>query len=162
MADTQRMTFINPHNGAVSLSSFLVERKLTRSRFLALPIGKAANSLVDNPPYRSYFPPVIDLSPGVDIAVSKAFDLPTGIIRCASNFYFLDEKLTALQLVLEPTNAIYPPAQGYIEQQMLQKQLHDRVLEQELGPPPYKYEWGTVASGYDNKSVSSYIWIAYK
>ncbi len=41
------------------------------------------------------------------------------------------------------------------------KKRHDRWLAQELGSPPYEYEWGRIESTYDPRSVSSGITINY-
>lgn len=47
------------------------------------------------------------------------------------------------------------------ENELLKKQIHDKLLIKYLGAPPYNYEWGTVSSSYDSKSGSSGIYIRY-
>ena len=39
--------------------------------------------------------------------------------------------------------------------------MHDAWLRRELGAPPYKFAWGTVASELDEKGVASEIIVAY-
>lgn len=41
------------------------------------------------------------------------------------------------------------------------KELNDELLKKYLGPPPYKYGWGTIESDYDARGGSSSIVISY-
>ncbi|MGE5372453.1 MAG: hypothetical protein ACM3QZ_10745 [Solirubrobacterales bacterium] len=47
------------------------------------------------------------------------------------------------------------------QQELRRKEDHDKWLKQKLGPPPYKYKWGAVASNLDPKSGASIITIRY-
>ncbi len=42
------------------------------------------------------------------------------------------------------------------------KALHDQLLLEELGPPPYQYSWGEVISTYDITGTGSEIKISYR
>ena len=45
--------------------------------------------------------------------------------------------------------------------ELARKELHDEWLLRELGPPPYRYEWGNLSSEYDPKGCVSDIIVAY-
>lgn len=48
------------------------------------------------------------------------------------------------------------------EKELRRKQYHEGVLRDELGPPPYDFSWGTVASVFDSKGGTSSIIITVK
>ena len=48
------------------------------------------------------------------------------------------------------------------ELELERKALHDQWLRRELGKPPYRYSWGTVASELDEKGVVSEIIVGYE
>ena len=45
--------------------------------------------------------------------------------------------------------------------EMHRKDLHDIILREELGEPPYEYPWGRVGSAYDSKGGFSLIFVRY-
>jgi hypothetical protein len=47
------------------------------------------------------------------------------------------------------------------EAEMRRKDLHDLILREELGDPPYEYPWGRVGSAYDSKGGFSLIFVRY-
>jgi len=48
------------------------------------------------------------------------------------------------------------------DNELKRKELHDKWLEENLGIPPYAYDWGTVSSTYDSRAGSSSITFTYK
>lgn len=48
------------------------------------------------------------------------------------------------------------------EAEMRRKDLHDIILREELGDPPYEYSWGRAGSGYDDKGGFSLIFVRYE
>jgi hypothetical protein len=48
------------------------------------------------------------------------------------------------------------------EKEEKRKLLHDAALKRMLGPGPYELPWGTVWSGYDDKSGFSSVVVTYR
>ncbi len=48
------------------------------------------------------------------------------------------------------------------ENELERMRVHDSWLRQELGPPPYRYAWGEIASEYDQKGCVSEIIVVYE
>jgi hypothetical protein len=54
------------------------------------------------------------------------------------------------------------PMAAWTEDNERQRQaLHDTILHEWLGDPPYAYAWGRINSGYDSRSGFSEIRVAY-
>jgi hypothetical protein len=47
------------------------------------------------------------------------------------------------------------------EAEQRRQDLHDQILAEDLGPPPYDFPWGRVGSVYDDKGGFSLIFIRY-
>jgi hypothetical protein len=48
------------------------------------------------------------------------------------------------------------------ELELERKAKHDQWLREELGEPPYRYDWGRVASEFDPKGLASEIIVVYE
>jgi hypothetical protein len=54
------------------------------------------------------------------------------------------------------------PADEWSQEKAINRKLkNDKYLNNNLGPPPYKYEWGCIESCYDPRSCSSLISVLY-
>jgi hypothetical protein len=77
----------------------------------------------------------------------------------AATLIYRFDRLDSVYLLMEmPTDR---DDEWTMERELQRKLKHDNWLQRELGPPPYKYPWGVVASEFDAKACVSEIIIAY-
>lgn len=110
-----------------------------KAGFLASPLGRGANAVVDNEPYVTY---QFDPEPGAGMTLS-----------------FKGERLESLAWSLQMPAE--DPSNWSVETEIRRKDFHDQWLRRELGEPPYRYGWGEIASVYDSKGASSAIIMVY-
>jgi hypothetical protein len=117
---------------------------LSRTAFLASPLGAGAVVWVQNEPYCSF-----------------RTDLRAGAARFAAVCWFRGSLLThvSLYLLADDSGASWDEWSEAAERQ--RQQAHDAWLRAQLGRPPYRYSWGTVESSYDPRAGASEIVVRY-
>ncbi len=129
--------------GELSPSSGSIGPRLTLAGFLESPLATGARALGG---WASW----------------SSFELTRQLI-CGAHFSatlrFQGERLALVNLALIEELA---SGEDWDEAVALAKRgRHDAWLAACLGPPPYRYLWGTVESVYDPRSVSSSIGVTY-
>jgi hypothetical protein len=130
---------IHSSNGTVEFSRGCVTSSISKTSFLASPLGRDAGPVVENAPFATYR---IAPEPGI-----------------GATLLFKDEHLEYLAwgFALPGETA----SDWSEESEMRRKQLHEEWLFKELGRPPYRFDWGSIVSEYDAKGVSSAIILTY-
>jgi hypothetical protein len=126
-------------DGSVAFPEGTITRHMDRQAFLQSQIAKSSKVAVANEPWVTYnFTPEIGVS---------------------CNAIFKDDCLQRLFLLISmPTD---DPSQWTAEREQERKLKHDEWLRVELGPPPYDYPWGSVASEFDPRGCVSDIIVSY-
>ena len=122
-----------------------IGRRLSRSEFLYLPVGKAAKIVVKNEPFCSY-----------NIGQHEISDLVFVVI-----IYFYGELLESVSLTSVDDKTSESWTDWSEEKELEKKEIHERWLNQLLGKSSFQYKWGEVWSGYDPKAGFSSIEIRY-
>ena len=91
-------------------------------------------------------------------AVKRGPVILPGGVQIAISTWCEDELLVGVSLKLVPPHL---RNEKTVEAQMTLKEFHDSLLREELGDPPYVFEWGQVNSGYSERDVSSEISVRY-
>ncbi len=130
---------IGVFDGTVSFPSGEIRRMFNRAQFLKSPLGTQSKESLHNEECRHY-----DISPEPGIAGTVLFN---GEIL-----------LKVFLMMVIPSDGT---DEWTIELELERKSLHDRWLQDELGSPPWNYEWGRVVSEFDAKSVASEIIVVY-
>lgn len=139
---------INKNTGELFIKSvpITIGTDFSRREFTKSPLAKNASVFIRNEPYCSY-----------QIGTFKTDDL-TLIV----SIWFFGEKLETVELVHHTAVQFGSSWADWSEENELKrKAIHDAWLEKELGEPPYKFAWGTVASDYDARSGNSSIVVRY-
>jgi hypothetical protein len=136
--------------GTLTLYDSLVIRpNLTRQEFEASELARRSEPLVNNPPWMSYA-------------------LPKGTRKgreVGAQIYFEGERLQRVDLIFARIDGPKSWAEWTRENEMEIQRYHDALLLEEFGPPEhdrYRFEWGEVASVYDDKGGFSLIAVVYK
>ena len=130
---------INPSDGLLEFARGVISSSTKKTSFLASPIGRGASLIVENGPFATYR---IDPEPGV-----------------GATLLFDGERLQNFAWAISMPNE--DAIEWSEESELQRKKLHEQWLVQELGAPPYEFDWGEVVSEYDAKGVSSAIIVVY-
>lgn len=130
---------IHASSGSVDFARGSVSRETNKASFLASPLGRGAEAIIENGPYVTY-----RLSPEPGLGATLLFK---------------DERLENLAFAFASSNET--DSDWSEESEIRLKSRHDAWLASSLGEPPYRYHWGRVVSEYDAKAVSSAIIIMY-
>jgi len=110
-----------------------------RSAFLASTLGTGSDIFVSNEPFMTYrFVP----EPGITATASFEGDRLTGItvmMRMSTD----DDQIWTEKL------------------EIARKRIHDDWLRAEFGEPPYRFDWGSIESIFDQKSCIGDVIISY-
>lgn len=130
---------IHISDGSISFAEGIVTRKMDRQAFLHSPFANSSKVAVSNEPWITYnFTP----EDGVNCSVT-----------------FEGERLQQVFLLMSmPTD---DPSNWTAELEQKRKLKHEDWLRTELGPPPYEYPWGSVASEFDPRACASDIIVSY-
>jgi len=123
-----------------------ISSELTRAAFLSSPIAEKAVVCVKNEPWCSW-----SLSPTV-----------TGETTWYAHLYFHGERLNRVDLAIGATNESQSWDDWTKENEMARKMVHDALLSENLGTPPYDYTWGKVFSVFDERRGGSCIIVDYE
>jgi len=126
-------------DGSVEFAHGRVTSATDKSSFLASSLGREAMVVVENGPYVTYR---VNPEPGV-----------------GATLLFNEDRLENVAWAFVMPNETENDWSEEFEMQ--RKTRHEDWLLKELGKPPYRFEWGEVASEYDAKGVSSAIMIVY-
>jgi hypothetical protein len=126
-------------DGSISFARGIILRGQNRERFLATDLGRNATQELVN---KEWWHVAIKPEPG--IAATLIFKMDC-----------LDMVLL-LMTIPEDSSEEWTP-----ELELKRKAVHDLWLRSELGPPPYQYAWGQLASEFDAKGCVSEIIVAY-
>lgn len=131
---------ISVTDGSVVFDSGTVKRDEKREDFLATPLGKSTRpELINEEWWHLHVKP----EPGV-----------------ATNALFRGDRLHQVYVLMTIPSDADP--NGWTEEHELErKSVHDAWLRREIGEPPYKYAWGSIASEYDAKGCVSEIIVTY-
>lgn len=130
---------IHPSDGSIEFSHGSVMRTTDKATFLASPLARGAEVVVENAPYVTY-----RIAPESGIGATLSFK---------------DQRLEYLAWAFQlPAEAEQDWSE---ESEMKRMKVHDEWLRRELGEPPYRFDWGEVVSEYDAKGVSSAIIVVY-
>lgn len=130
---------IDVATGFVTFASGAVGPPMDRATFLVSPIGATTETLSENAGFvQLHFRP----EPGVH----------------ASALYKDDRIHQLFILMTIPSDETDEWNEA---RELERKVIHDKWLRQNLGQPPYEYDWGSVASEYDAKGCESEIIITY-
>ena len=136
-------------NGTIYFRKYGVsfDPSLTHEMFSRTELYKDATPYIMNPPFRSY-----KIKEPIDI-LDKRFMLV---------LFFNKERLNIIQLSFCDR---YKPSgwdDWYEEKEIEIKKQQDVLLKDNLGNPPYEYQWGSLESVFDQRSGSSHIILTYK
>ncbi|MGO8672938.1 MAG: hypothetical protein ACLQVD_16450 [Capsulimonadaceae bacterium] len=120
----------------------------TATGVLTLFNGLVITPLMDQQSYRD----------ALGRAVRKGPVILAGDIQIALSTWFVDESLLRVSLKLVPPHL---RNERTVEAQLLLKEFHDKLLQEQLGSPPYVFDWGQAESVYVDHDVSSEIWVRY-
>lgn len=131
---------INVVDGSIEFDGGEIGPVRGRTEFLASPLGMTAiEEKIDESRYH------------------YAFDGEFGL-RCTA-FYLADrlDRIFMMKALHESRGKEWTE-----EHEAERKAAHDRLLSENLGEPPYRYDWGTVTSDYDPRGCASEIIIVYE
>jgi hypothetical protein len=126
-------------SGRVDFDQGSIDPRADRTAFLGSELGRAAEVVVDNEPHITY-----RIRPESGIAAVV---------------YFEGSRLRTISWQLE-----LPPElerTWSVEHELERKRVHDNWLRQEIGKPPYQFQWGRLESNYDPKGCASAIIVSY-
>jgi hypothetical protein len=125
--------------GSISFKGGTVERTLNLERFLESPIGRSAKEDFVNEEWRHYH---IEPQDGV-----------------VGTVLFQGQRLERIFLTMRMPSDQSEEWTAALE--LERKAKHDAWLQSTLGPPPYIFPWGTIASEFDAKGCASDIIVTY-
>jgi hypothetical protein len=131
---------IGKSDGSILFERGTVLRKQDRESFLATDLGRDATAKLVNKIWWR-----ISIRPEQGIAATLVFKLNE-----------LDSVLLLMEIPADLSNG------WTVKSELERKSVHDRWLRNEFGQPPYKFDWGVVASEFDGKGCVSEIIIAYE
>ncbi len=130
---------IDSADGSIVFAKGTISAGLSREDFLKSSLGPISKQRVMGGNWTHQ-----DLEPESGIYCSVSFD---------------DDRLDHVFILMEhPSDEVDEQAEAL---ELKRKSLHDAWLLKELGPPPYEYTWGRIASEYDNRGCVSEIIISY-
>ena len=130
---------IHMPDGSIAFPEGTITRNMDRQAFLQSPFASSANVVVNNEPWITY-----NFAPEAGVSCSATFE---------------GERLRQVFLLLRmPTD---DPSNWTAELEQKRKLKHDEWLRAELGPPPYEYPWGNIASEFDPRGCASDIIVSY-
>ncbi len=130
---------IDTSTGTITFSQGTIGRSIDKMRFLQSSIGRTARESLVNGNWSHY-----EIDPEELWAGTVIFDGDT------VDRIFLSMKLDSDD-----------PDSWTVEREKARKATHEKWLQGELGPPPYRYSWGRVVSDFDPKGLASAIIIVY-
>ena len=125
--------------GSVAFANGMIDARADREAFLKSSLGASARAVLENAGY-----------------VHLHFDPEPGIL---ANALFKNDRLDRLFILM--ANPSSNAGEWTEARELERKAIHDRWLRQELGQPPYEYDWGSVVSEYDAKGCESEIILVY-
>jgi hypothetical protein len=126
-------------DGSIEFEDGAIRRNDSRAAFLAANLGRDAKQELVNEKWWH-----VTVKPEHGIVVTLTYEVDT-----------LETVLIAMEIPTDRTG------EWTRELELQRKFVHDAWLRRELGAPPYKFSWGTVASELDEKGVASEIVVAY-
>jgi hypothetical protein len=126
-------------DGSVEFEGGTIRRSEPRAAFLATSLGREVTQERVNEKWWH-----VTVKPEPGIVATLIFEVDT-----------LETVLIAMEIPTDRTG------EWTRELELQRKSVHDAWLRRELGAPPYKFAWGTVASELDEKGVASEIIVAY-
>ena len=140
---------IDTKTGAISLDGvdFVIHPALTREEYLSSPLAGARVN-AGNEPYGSF--------------TTGALEIMGHSFLLTLNFY--DSDLTSVDLFADDERFGTSWADWSKEKELQRKRFHESWLGKVLGNDryPYDYDWGSVASFYNEKAGFSYITVRYR
>ncbi len=130
---------IHASDGTVEFAGGSISRDMSKSSFLMSVLGREAETVVENEPYLTY-----RIRPEAGVGATVLFE---------------GEKLKNVAWAVALPDE--PQSDWSEASEMRRKRLHDDWLCREFGEPPYRFAWGSIASEYDAKGVSSAIIVVY-
>ena len=145
MPETPRV--IDPATGTLHLEGAEppLSPTLTRTAFLASPLGRQAKVWSQHEPHCAY-------RAEVTIGAERFIVVPR----------FYEAILQGVDLALTGAHWGTSWDDWSEESERARQRAHDAWLRQQLGPPPYTYPWGAIESSYDPRSGSSSIVLRYR
>jgi len=132
------MMLIDKKTGALSLAGNVYPPGMTFAQFDLSPVGASAKPMVNNPPWKSYWHRFIDNTSGI--------------------WTFKNDCLVHVSLAVLQAKG----SNSFLNNESERKNVHDQVLAEMLGSPPYSYEWGEVLSLLEPRSQEASIDLRYK
>lgn len=129
----------NISTGTVSHREVVLRRGETREDFLATDAGANAMLILENKGWSTY-----RLSPD-----EKVFFI----------VQFKNDVIEQVRIAIA-LNA-NDPNPWTVKSETARKSLHDQLLQEEIGPPPYRFSWGQIESVTDPRSGASQIIMTY-
>jgi hypothetical protein len=130
---------IGMFDGSIEFDDGAIRRSESRAAFLAAGLGREAKQELVN---EKWWHVTVKPERGIIATLIYEFDS-------------LETVLIAMEIPTDRTG------EWTRELELQRKSVHDAWLRRELGVPPYKFVWGTVASELDEKGVASEIIVAY-
>lgn len=133
-------------DGSLTLGALHVAPDLTKSSFLGSELSQGAEVLVKHSRWVSY-----------KLPDREAYGYPITVA-----IFFEDERLTSYHLCCGLPDDTGSWADWSEAREIRRQAIHDALLAQWLGEPPYRFPWGESASVFDDKAGSSYIWARFR
>lgn len=121
--------------GSIIFTGGMLDTQLQRNQFLVLPFGSAAKPVVVNEPWITY-----------EVRFESDF---------LGDIVFYSQRLIEVRFLMDDIGSANEKWSETRE--LARKKTHDNWLASQLGPPPYKYDWGTILSDFDPRSGSNVI-----
>lgn len=136
---------IDIKNGSIALQNFLIRKGLTKDDFLS------SNLFSEVLNHQEYGFTTYSLKP--QLIENEKFIMVL--------YFNKNDIIDLVNLSLSNSENI-PSWDNWSEsEEQRKKEEHDKWLLNNIGIPPYNYDWGTVSSNYDPRSGSSMITIRY-
>lgn len=127
------------NTGEVNCNGVNLRKGETLGGFLATDVGSKAELIVENQGWSTY--------------------------RCSldqKTFWILQFKDNVIeQIRIALALEVDDPNPWTVESEAKRKSLHDKMLRDELGAPPYRFNWGQIESVNDMKNGASQIILSY-
>jgi len=127
------------NTGEVSCNGVVLRRDETREEFLATKAGASAQLMVENEGWSTY---------------RFSSDQKTFFV-----LQFKNDVLEQVRIALALEND--DPNPCTVESEAERKSLHDKMLRDQLGAPPYRFGWGEIESVSDPRNGASQIILSY-